>query len=168
MRLRSRTCVSSEAPLFSCTDWQAKFRPMATCPSTGVRLNGNIWQAIGFSSKPTAAGTGVPEIAEMWTTLMERLGYERWVAQGGDWGSAVTTAIGRLATAADGAHGCVGIHLNMPVAAPTPEAMSDPSPADQAAMAAFMHYQEVESGYSKQQSTRPQTLGYGLTDSTSW
>ena len=119
----------------------------------------------GFSSKPTAAGTGVPEIAEMWTTLMERLGYERWVAQGGDWGSAVTTAIGRLATAADGAHGCVGIHLNMPVAAPTPEAMSDPSPADQAAMAAFMRYQEVESGYSKQQSTRPQTLGYGLTDS---
>ena len=119
----------------------------------------------GFSSKPMAPGTGVPRIAELWTTLMERLGYERWVAQGGDWGSAVTTAIGRLATAAGGAHGCVGIHLNMPVATPTPEAMSDPSPADQAAMAAFMHYQEWESGYSKQQSTRPQTLGYALTDS---
>ncbi|MGA0298315.1 MAG: alpha/beta fold hydrolase, partial [Ilumatobacteraceae bacterium] len=119
----------------------------------------------GFSSKPAATGTGTARIAELWTTLMDRLGYERWVAQGGDWGSAVTTEIGRLATSAGGAHPCAGIHLNMPIAAPTAEAMSDPSPADQAAFAAFTHYQEWEAGYSKQQSTRPQTLGYALTDS---
>ena len=119
----------------------------------------------GFSSKPATTGTGTARIAEIWTTLMERLGYERWVAQGGDWGSAVTTEIGRLATAAGGSHSCAGIHLNMPIAAPTAEAMSDPSPADQAAFAAFTHYQEWEAGYSKQQSTRPQTIGYALTDS---
>ncbi len=119
----------------------------------------------GFSSKPGGTGTGTARIAELWTTLMDRLGYERWVAQGGDWGSAVTTEIGRLATSAGGAHPCAGIHLNMPIAAPTAEAMSDPSPADQAAFAAFTHYQEWEAGYSKQQSTRPQTLGYALTDS---
>ena len=119
----------------------------------------------GFSSKPATTGTGTARIAEIWTTLMERLGYERWVAQGGDWGSAVTTEIGRLATTAGGSHSCAGIHLNMPIAAPTAEAMSDPSPADQAAFAAFTHYQEWEAGYSKQQSTRPQTIGYALTDS---
>ena len=119
----------------------------------------------GFSSKPATTGTGTARIAEIWTTLMERLGYERWVAQGGDWGSAVTTEIGRLATTAGGSHSCAGIHLNMPIAAPTAEAMSDPSPADQAAFAAFTYYQEWEAGYSKQQSTRPQTIGYALTDS---
>ncbi|MED5327763.1 MAG: epoxide hydrolase, partial [Actinomycetota bacterium] len=52
----------------------------------------------GFSGKPTSNGTGVPKIAALWATLMERLGYERWVAQGGDWGSAVTTQIGRDAS----------------------------------------------------------------------
>jgi pimeloyl-ACP methyl ester carboxylesterase len=118
----------------------------------------------GFSSKPTATGTGVERIAAMWAELMQRLGYDRWVAQGGDWGAAVTTRIGRDASA-DPAHGCVGIHLNMPIAGPTPEALSAPTDADQAAFAALGHYQQWDSGYSKQQSTRPQTLGYGLTDS---
>ena len=118
----------------------------------------------GFSGKPTANGTGVPKIAALWAALMERLGYESWVAQGGDWGSAVTTQIGRDASSQED-HGCIGIHVNMPIARPTEKAKSDPDKADQEAFAALKFYQQWDSGYSKQQATRPQTLGYSLVDS---
>ena len=66
----------------------------------------------GFSGRPTHTGWGVEKIAEAWETLVGRLGYDRYGAQGGDWGAAVTTQIGR-----NGGH-CVGIHLNMPIAKP--------------------------------------------------
>jgi epoxide hydrolase len=114
----------------------------------------------GFSDKPTAAGWKVEKIARAWAELMARLGYDRYVAQGGDWGSAVTTAIGIQDT-----QHCAGIHLNMPIAAPDPATLADPTPEERAALAALQHYQTQDSGYSKQQSTRPQTLGYGLVDS---
>ena len=114
----------------------------------------------GFSGKPTETGWGVPRIAMAWAQLMQRLGYDRWVAQGGDWGSAVTTVIALLQ-----GMGCLGIHLNMPIARPLPEDLENPSLAEQRALAAMQHYQEWDSGYSKQQSTRPQSLGYGLVDS---
>jgi pimeloyl-ACP methyl ester carboxylesterase len=114
----------------------------------------------GFSGKPAATGWGVPRIAMAWAELMRRLGYDHWVAQGGDWGSAVTTAIGVIRP-----EGCRGIHLNMPIARPLPEDLVDPSPAEARAMKALQHYQDWDSGYSKQQSTRPQTVGYGLVDS---
>ena len=112
----------------------------------------------GFSGKPTAAGWTVERIALVWDTLMTRLGYDQYGAQGGDWGAAVTTQIGR------NGGGCIGIHLNMPIAGPTGD-LSDPSPEEREALAAQRHYQQWEAGYSKQQSTRPQTLGYGLADS---
>ncbi len=114
----------------------------------------------GFSDKPKATGWGVEKIAQSWAVLMARLGYDRWVAQGGDWGSAVTSAIGEQAP-----KGCLGIHVNMPMARPTAEAMQNPSPREMQALAALQHYQQWDSGYSKQQSTRPQTLGYALADS---
>ena len=114
----------------------------------------------GFSGKPTTPGWGVGRIADAWSTLMVRLGYERYVAQGGDWGAMVTTHIGMQ----DPEH-CAAIHLNMPIVPPDPETMSDLTPAEQSALAGIQHYQEWDSGYSKQQSTRPQTLGYGLVDS---
>ena len=114
----------------------------------------------GFSDKPSAPGWGVDRIARAWSELMARLGYERYFAQGGDWGSMVTTAVG----VQDPDH-CGGIHLNMPVAAPDPDTMGDLTPREQAALASLGHYDAKESGYAKQQSTRPQTLGYGLTDS---
>ena len=100
----------------------------------------------GFSGKPTANGTGVPKIAALWAALMERLGYESWVAQGGDWGSAVTTQIGRDASSQED-HGCIGIHVNMPIARPTEKAKSDPDKADQEAFAALKFYQQWDSGY---------------------
>jgi epoxide hydrolase len=114
----------------------------------------------GFSDKPSATGWGVERIADAWAQLMARLGYERYGAQGGDWGSAVTTAIG-------GRHGdhCAGIHVNMASARPDRESFGELLPEEVAAIAAFEHYNRWDSGYSKQQSTRPQTVGYGLTDS---
>ncbi|MCP4223829.1 MAG: epoxide hydrolase [Actinomycetia bacterium] len=113
----------------------------------------------GFSGKPRATGWGVPKVAEAWAELMARLGYDRYGAQGGDWGAAVTTAIGSI----DPDH-CAGIHLNMPLGRPGPD---DPieTETEKRAVTALQHYQDWDSGYSKQQSTRPQTLGYGLTDS---
>ncbi len=114
----------------------------------------------GFSSQPKETGWGVQKIADTWSTLMQRLGYERYVAQGGDWGSMVTTCIGMQ----DPEH-CRAIHLNMPIAPPDPETMEDLTDAEKSAMAGMQHYQQWDSGYSKQQSTRPQTVGYGLVDS---
>ena len=114
----------------------------------------------GFSGKPTRTGWGVGKVAEAWETLMTRLGYDRYGAQGGDWGGAITTTIGRNA----GDNHCAGIHLNMPIAFP-PAGMTKPTPEEQAALESMEQYQKWDSGYSKQQSTRPQTLGYGLADS---
>jgi pimeloyl-ACP methyl ester carboxylesterase len=114
----------------------------------------------GFSDKPTRAGWKVERIARAWSELMSRLGYARYAAQGGDWGAMVTTAIGLQ----DGAH-CAGIHLNMPIATPDPATMNDLTDAEKAALASMQHYERWDSGYSKQQSTRPQTVGYGLADS---
>ena len=114
----------------------------------------------GFSDKPAAAGWAVPRIAAAWITLMGRLGYERWVAQGGDWGAAVTTGIGVIRPPA-----CAAIHVNMPLVTPTPEDIAQATPAEQASLAYLAYFQDKETGYSKEQSTRPQTLGYGLSDS---
>ena len=114
----------------------------------------------GFSGKPSGTGWGVEKIARAWGELMARLGYDRWVAQGGDWGSAVTSSIGVQALL-----GCAGIHLNMPIGRPLPEDLANPSPAELKALTALKYYQEWDSGYSTQQRTRPQTVGYGLVDS---
>ena len=114
----------------------------------------------GFSAKPTTPGWGVERIATAWDELMRRLGYTAYFAQGGDWGSAVTTAIGIQNKGA-----CLGLHVNMPNARATKSALADPDAADQRALAGAAYYQQWGAGYSKQQSTRPQTLGYGLVDS---
>jgi pimeloyl-ACP methyl ester carboxylesterase len=112
----------------------------------------------GFSGKPTGTGWGIERIAEAWDELMVRLGYQRYGAQGGDWGAAVTTQIGR-----NGGH-CVAIHTNMPFGRP-PKNLSEPSDDEVAALEGLAYYRRWDSGYSKQQSTRPQTIGYGLVDS---
>ena len=114
----------------------------------------------GFSGKPTQTGTGVERIAELWDLLMNKIGYSEYFAQGGDWGSAITIAIGKQNKGS-----CKGLHVNMPFAPPTKEALENPSERDKIAFEGLNYYQEWGSGYSKQQSTRPQTLGYGLVDS---
>ena len=114
----------------------------------------------GFSGKPSQPGTGVEKIAELWDLLMNKIGYNEYFAQGGDWGSAITIAIGKQNRGS-----CKGIHVNMPFAPPTKEAIENPNDRDKLAFEGLNYYQEWGSGYSKQQSTRPQTLGYGLVDS---
>jgi epoxide hydrolase len=114
----------------------------------------------GFSDKPAHNGTGVERIAEMWDKLMQRLGYSRYIAQGGDWGAAVTMQIG----VQNRGH-CRAIHLNMAPVPPTPEALKNPGPEDKKAFALTAHYKQWESGYSTLQASRPQTIGYSLVDS---
>jgi pimeloyl-ACP methyl ester carboxylesterase len=113
----------------------------------------------GFSGKPALRGWSVQKIAAAWAVLMQRLGYARYVAQGGDWGSAVTTALGALRPP-----GLAAIHLTLPNVRPR-----DPGPApsegEARMLADLKDYQRWDSGYATQQSTRPQTLGYALADS---
>ena len=113
----------------------------------------------GFSGKPKAPGWGVDRIAAAWASLMQRLDYPRYGAQGGDWGSAVTTSL----AAQDREH-CLGIHITLAMGS-TPKPDGDPTPEEARALKALKQYIDWDSGYSKQQSTRPQTLGYALTDS---
>ncbi len=113
----------------------------------------------GFSGKPPATGWGVEKIASVFAALMARLGYDRYGAQGGDWGSAITTALG----ANDPEH-CAAIHVTLAMKA-RPKLDGELSPAELHAIERAKHYLDWDSGYSKQQATRPQTLGYGLVDS---
>ena len=114
----------------------------------------------GFSGKPTAPGWDIQRIGRAWGQLMARLGYDRYVAQGGDWGAGVTISMGLSETV----H-CAAIHTNMPLARPSDAVMTNLTDFEKEALAATKHYWDWESGYSKQQSTRPQTVGYGLVDS---
>jgi len=114
----------------------------------------------GFSAKPTQTGWNIDRIAAAWPKLMRRIGYDRWVAQGGDWGAIVTNRIG-----SDAPEGCAGIHVNLALSGPTEEARENPTAEDLAAFERMKYYEDWDSGYSKQQSTRPQSVGYGLVDS---
>ena len=113
----------------------------------------------GFSEPTRTRGWGPSRVAAAFTELMDRLGYTRYGAQGGDWGAQVATRIGAL----DPQH-CVGIHLNMPLAdrPDEPEPLSD---AEQADLAVIAHFRREESGYAQDQGTKPQTLGVALNDS---
>ena len=114
----------------------------------------------GFSGKPTDAGWNAQRTAQAWAELMRRLGYARWFAQGGDWGSVVTRALGQMK-----APGCAGIHVNLAFIPPLPEDLAALTPDEKSMLDKAKSYQEFGSGYAKQQSTRPQTLGYALNDS---
>ncbi|MFC3443504.1 epoxide hydrolase family protein [Sphingobium rhizovicinum] len=113
----------------------------------------------GFSDKPAESGWGVERIARAWAELMRRLGYDRYVAQGGDWGSAVTVSLGVQAPP-----GLAGVHFNM--LSIRPEQVSEhPDAQEQAAIDAIDYFGNVESAYARLQATRPQTIGYALVDS---
>jgi pimeloyl-ACP methyl ester carboxylesterase len=114
----------------------------------------------GFSDKPTEPGWGIERIASAWAELMAQLGYERYGAQGSDWGTSVSTVLGQH----DAEH-VVGIHLVPPLAPPDPETFDDLTDAERSALASLEYAAEWDSGYSREHSTRPQTFGYGLADS---
>ena len=123
----------------------------------------------GFSGKPTGTGWDPDRIARAWAELMKRLGYTRYVAQGGDWGSPISSAMARQAPA-----GLLGIHINLPATIP-PEvaallAGGGPAPAglskkERAAFDSLDTFNKKERTYAVMMGTRPQTVGYGLTDS---
>jgi len=112
----------------------------------------------GFSEPTRTRGWDPARIADAFAVLMQRVGYARYGAQGGDWGALVTSLIGLN----DAAH-VVGIHTNMPLAVPADTGeLSDAEKADLAVMA---QWQDQEAGYQRIQGTKPQTLGFGLMDS---
>lgn len=113
----------------------------------------------GLSEPPRTRGWDVARIARAFATLMSRLGYARYAAQGGDWGAQITTRLGVI----DAEH-LAGIHLNMPIGV-RPEEKIALSDADKADLAAMGWFQNEESGYAMQQATKPQTLGVALNDS---
>jgi pimeloyl-ACP methyl ester carboxylesterase len=113
-----------------------------------------------FSDKPAERGWNVNRIASAWAELMRRLGYERYVAQGGDWGSWVTTRL-----AQQHPPGLIGIHLNMPLVIPEAIPSMGLSPEEQRAADSAHRLQANDFGYFKEQATRPQTIGYALADS---
>jgi epoxide hydrolase len=114
----------------------------------------------GFSDKPQRTGWGVERIAAAWAGLMARLGYERYGAQGSDWGTSISARIGQ----SDPDH-VAGIHLTPPLAPPDPATFDDLTDRERGALASLEHAAEWESGYSMEHSTRPQTIGYALADS---
>ena len=116
----------------------------------------------GFSGPTTETGVDIRRVARTNVALMARLGYERYGAQGGDWGAIATAEMGLL----DAAH-LLGIHVNMAVPRPPKgdDRMAGVLPEEIEGLQAVAEFRERESGYQHIQRTRPQTLAYGLTDS---
>jgi pimeloyl-ACP methyl ester carboxylesterase len=114
----------------------------------------------GLSAEPTEPGWWAGRVAKDWPELMKRLGYDHYVAQGGDVGAAVTDAMGRMAP-----EGLVGIHTNLFVPALGGAKFSDETEEEKAANEAMALFRATGFGYFLEQSTRPQTIGYGLLDS---
>ena len=112
-----------------------------------------------FSDKPVETGWDVNRIARAWATLMPRLGYERWVAQGGDWGAGVTHALAHQQPP-----GLIAAHVNWQFVFPE-KLPENPTPAEQKAIDRAALFANDQSGYFREQGTRPQTIGYPLTDS---
>ena len=123
----------------------------------------------GFSGKPTSTGWDPDHIARAWAELMQRLRYTRYVAQGGDWGAPISSAMARQAPA-----GLLGIHINLPATVPAEiaKALNDGGPApaglseqERAAFDALDTFYKKYRAYAVMMATRPQTIGYALTDS---
>ena len=114
----------------------------------------------GFSGEPTELGWWAGRVAQIWPELMRRLGYTRYVAQGGDVGAAITDAMGHLAP-----EGLLGIHTNLLVAALGGAMLTTDTDEERAAAAQGAAFRATGFGYFLEQATRPQTIGYALLDS---
>jgi pimeloyl-ACP methyl ester carboxylesterase len=114
----------------------------------------------GFSGEPTEIGWGPARVAPAWAELMHRLGYNRYVAQGGDVGASITDAMGRLAP-----EGLVGIHTNLLVTGLGGGDHPSDTDEEKEAIAALATFRASGFGYFLEQATRPQTIGYALLDS---
>jgi pimeloyl-ACP methyl ester carboxylesterase len=141
--------------------------PLLTDPQ-GYGSNGPAFDVVipslpgyGFSERPARTGVNYRCVAALWHRLMRGLGYERYGAQGGDFGAGVATYM-----ALDDPEPMIGIHLsNLEIAPYTGPGSRPLSAAERAYRAQVQRWDDVERGYSAIQSTKPQTLGYGLNDS---
>jgi epoxide hydrolase len=114
----------------------------------------------GFSGKPTQQGWGISRIANAWITLMDRLGYAHWGAQGGDWGALVTHEIGRRAPA-----GCIGLHVNFMMLDLSESEIANASPDEKKIIQDLDYFLNEKADYLRMQSANPQTVGYFMSDS---
>ena len=114
----------------------------------------------GFSGKPTDSGWNTGRIATAWAELMVRLGYDRWCAQGGDWGAMVTLILGHMRPP-----GLAGIHLNFVPFQPTEEETAQATEAERSMLADAGRYDQEFSAYMKLMGTRPQSVAFALSDS---
>lgn len=114
----------------------------------------------GFSGPTRTPGVSPQRIARMWAQLMAGLGYDRYGAQGGDWGAIVSSHL----AAFDPDH-CAALHLNMVIATPRDEHLADATAEEQQLLERLGRFQAEETGYQAIQGTKPQTLAYALHDS---
>jgi epoxide hydrolase len=171
--LHIRSAVPDALPLLMTHGWPGsvlEFRDVIGPLTDPVAYGGSAKDAFhliipslpgfGFSDKPTATGWNIDRISNAWITLMGRLGYNRWAAQGGDWGASVTTALGYKMPP-----GLIGIHLNMAMFQPTDAERADATSAEQKMLDDAQRYDQQYSGYYKLQNSRPQSIGFSLSDS---
>jgi len=130
-------------------------------PSDAFHVVAPSLPGFGFSGPTGEPGWDVWRIARAWAGLMDRLGYTRYGAQGGDWGSSISPELGRFAP-----DRVIGVHLNGPITPGTGEPSTEKlTKTEQARLANIQRWRMERSGYAAIQSTRPQTLAYGLADS---
>jgi epoxide hydrolase len=171
--LHIRSPEAHALPLLMTHGWPGsvlEFRDVIAPLSDPVARGGDAGEAIhlvipslpgfDFSDKPTTTRWNVDRVSNAWVTLIERLGYDRWAAQGGDWGASVTTALGYKAP-----KGLVGIHLNMVMSQPTDAESAKATPHEQKMLDAAQRHDQQYSGYYKLQNSRPHSIGFSLADS---
>ena len=168
--LHQKTNLENAIPILLTHGWPGSVQeflslmPLLTKGRDGLAFN-VVCPAIpgyGFSDKPTKPGMNSKEIAKLEHELMMALGYDKYMVQGGDWGSTISKWIAELFP-----EHCLGLHLNLVIAGP-PEGqdpMAGVTKEEAAGLQNFTKYQEKGSGYFAIQSTKPQTVGYGLNDS---
>lgn len=139
--------------------------PLTDPPRYGGKLSDSFDVVIpsipghGFSGRPSSPGWNAERVAHAWGSLMARLGYTRWVAQGGDWGSLITHRLAQIRP-----KGLVAAHVNLPLVFPS-TTVRTLAPDEREALEALAQFDRDGGAYAHLQGTRPQTLGYGLADS---
>lgn len=171
--LHVRSAEPAARPLLLCHGWPGsilEFRHLIGPLTDPVAHGGRAEDAFhvvvpsmpgfGFSDKPTTTGWDISRVADAWITLMRRLGYDSWFAQGGDWGASVVEQLTRKAP-----QRCRGVHFNLPLVFPTEQEMNEATEQEQRMMAHARRYRDQLDAYAREQATRPQTIGYSLADS---
>ena len=159
--LHVRSPQPEAVPLLLCHGWPGsilEFRHLIGSLTDPARHGGNPADAFhlvipsmpgfGYSDRPTTSGWDVSRTAQAWDILMQRLGYECWFAQGGDWGAAVIEALSRVAP-----QRLRGLHFNFPLVFPDPDEMAQATPEEARMLARAQRYDNELSAYSKQQAT---------------